>query len=290
MKTTVECIPCLLNQGIKISKFINCEDMKLEEMLREVIGYLHRENYQMTPPHLAKNIYEIISKHTKIDDPYYSIKRYFNKELMKIEEDLDKIIEDSETKFDTAIKLAITGNIIDFGVGYDIDKKMILDRVKSIGNMLLTRNNAKELYDGLGSAKTLLYLGDNCGEIVFDKVFVKYIKKLFPQLKIKFGVRGGPIINDVTIEDAKEIGMDKFAEIINNGDRAPGTIMDNVSKEFKQSFYEADIIISKGQGNYETLNQIDRNNVYFLFISKCNVISEELGIDKMSLLCLKNNI
>ena len=287
MQTTLECIPCLLKQGIRISKFMNCRHVETEDMVREVMGYLHGEDYKSSPPHLAKNIYKIISKHMGIDDPYFLIKKYYNKELLKMESELEKITENSEKQFSTAVKLAITGNIIDFGIGYEIDKEMVLDRLKDMEAKNLAVDDVEELYQSLGSAKTLLYLGDNCGEIVFDKVFIKYLKKIFPQLKVYFGVRGGAIINDVTAEDAKEVGIGEVAEILSNGDRAPGTIIDCVSKEFKEIFYSADIIISKGQGNYETLNQIDREKIYFLFMSKCEVVSEELSVDKMSLLCLK---
>ena len=287
MQTTLECIPCLLKQGIRISKFMNCSQDATEDMVREVMGYMHSENYRSSPPHIAKNIYKIINRHMGVDDPYFLIKRYYNKELLKIESELEKVIENSEKQFSTAVKLAITGNIIDFGIGYDIDKEMVFDRIKNVEADNLAADDIKELYQSLGNAKTLLYLGDNCGEIVFDKVFIKYLKKIFPQLKVYFGVRGGAIINDVTADDAEEVGVDKVAEILSNGDCAPGTIIDSVSKEFKEIFYSADVIISKGQGNYETLNQIDREDVYFLFMSKCEVVSEELAVDKMSLLCLK---
>ncbi len=287
MQTTLDCIPCLLKQGIRISKFLNCSQIEIEDMVRDVVGYLHKEDYSSSPPHLAKTIYRIIHRHVGIDDPYFLIKRYYNKELLKVETELEKIIKNSEEQFSTAVKLAITGNIIDFGVGYDIDKEMVFDKIKDVEGKNLAMDNVKELYQSLGSAKTLLYLGDNCGEIVFDKIFIKYLKKVFPQLKVYFGVRGGAIINDVTFEDAKEVGIDKVAEILSNGDCAPGTIIDSVSQEFKEVFYNVDMIISKGQGNYETLNEIDRENAYFLFMSKCDVVSEGLSVDKMSLLCLK---
>ncbi len=287
MQTTIECIPCLLKQGIRISKFTNNGLEKTEDILREVIGYLHVEDYNMTPPYLAKNIYGIISKHTGIDDPYYSVKKYYNRELMDIQSDLEKIVENSEAQFTTAVKLAITGNIIDFGIGYDIDKEMVLKNVKEVEDKSLAKDEIKELYASLSNAKTLLYIGDNCGEIVFDKVFIKYLKTTFPKLKVYFGVRGGAVINDVTLEDGKEVGMEEFAETLDNGDRAPGTIIGSVCSEFKDLFYKADVVISKGQGNYETLNEVDRGNIYFLFMAKCEVVAEKLGIDKMSLLCVK---
>jgi uncharacterized protein with ATP-grasp and redox domains len=287
MQTTIDCIPCLLKQGIRISKFTANELEKTENILREIIGYLHGEDYGMTPPYLAKNIYGIISKHTGIDDPYYSVKKYYNRELMTIESDLEKIVQNADAQFTTAVKLAITGNIIDFGIGYDIDKDMVLESVKEVEEKNLAKDEIKELYSSLCIAKTLLYIGDNCGEIVFDKVFIKYLKTTFPNLKIYFGVRGGAIINDATLEDAKEVGMDEFAETLDNGDRAPGTIIGSVCKEFKDLFYKADVVISKGQGNYETLNEVDRENIYFLFMTKCEVVAEKLGVDKMSLLCVK---
>ncbi len=205
--------------------------------------------------------------------------------MLKIENELENIIENSNDKFLSAMKLAITGNIIDFGPKHEITKEMVLKKVYEAENASLVIDRSNELYNKLKESKKLLYIGDNCGEIVFDKVFINYMKKEFPLLEITFAVRGKPAINDITIDDAIETGIDKIVKIIDNGDDAPGTIIEDVKDEFREIFYNSDIIISKGQGNYETLNDIDRDDVFFLFMAKCDVIAGKLNVNKMSLVC-----
>lgn len=144
------------------------------------------------------------------------------------------------------------------------------------------------MYEKLKKADTLLYLGDNCGEIVFDKVFIEYLKDIFPNLKIFYGVRGRPIINDGTLEDAEMVGMREVAKVLDNGDGAPGTVIEDVREEFRRLFYGADIVIAKGQGNYETLSGTDREEVYLLFMAKCGVVAKKIGVETMSLIRMKS--
>lgn len=286
MRTYLECIPCIITQGIKTAKRLNISEEIQEEMVKETLDYLKDKDYGKTPPEIAKPVYKIINKYMGTEDPFKELKDFYNDEMMKIEDDLKNIIKkNSDLKI--AIKLAITGNIIDFGAKHSFDKKVVLDKIDEIENNKLIIDSSDELYEKLIKAKTLLYLGDNCGEIVFDKVFIEYLKKEFPLLEITFGVRGEPIINDVTIEDAKKIGLDKLVDIISNGDSAPGTVIEDTSEKFKKKFYESDLIIAKGQGNYETLSRIDRDNVFLLFMAKCNVVADELNVPIMSLICKK---
>lgn len=291
MKTVVECIPCLINQGIKISNFLNLDAVKKGEIVREIMSELQSKTLEdSTPPHLAKDIYKLIYSSVNNDDPYFEIKEYYNKELLKLEDDLRKLIYESEDSFHMALKLAITGNIIDFGTNHEITKNLIYEKIEEVEDKNLAIDNSKELYDKLKNSKQLMYLGDNCGEIVFDKLFIAYLKQEFPDLNIIFGVRGMPIINDITLKDAKDVGINLIASLIDNGDGAPGTIIDNTKKEFKDSFYKSDLIIAKGQGNFETLSNINREDVFFLLMAKCNVISTEIGVPLMSLICKKNNM
>jgi len=286
MKTYLECIPCIISQGIKTAKRLNVSEEIQEEMVKETLDYLKDKNYGKTPPELAKPVYKIINKYMGTDDPFKELKDFYNDEMMKIEDDLRNIIE-KNSDLKTAIKLAITGNIIDFGAKHSFDKKVVLDRINEIESNKLIVDTSDELFDKLKESKTLLYLGDNCGEIIFDKVFIEYLKKEFPHLEITFGVRGSPIINDATEEDAKKVGLDKMVKIISNGDSAPGTVIEDTSDEFKEIFYSSDLIIAKGQGNYETLSTIDRENVFLLFMAKCDVVADELNVPIMSLVCQK---
>lgn len=288
MKTYIECIPCIINNGIAAAKRLKAKDIIIEDMTREILMHLSKKDYNTFPPALVKGVYEIINKHLETKDPYKDVKDFFNSELLKMEDDLKSIIKESPDKFEKALKLAIAGNIIDFGIKSEISKKMVLRHINEVENKNLEIDDSKQLFESLKDSKTLLYLGDNCGEIVLDKIFIEEIKKEFPYLIIKFAVRGKSVINDATVEDAYSIGLNELVPIISNGDGAPGTVIEDCTDDFRKEFYSADIIISKGQGNYESLNEIDRKNVYFLFMAKCSVVAKGLNVPNMSLICKKH--
>ncbi|BDU50360.1 damage-control phosphatase ARMT1 family protein [Haliovirga abyssi] len=287
MKTYVECIPCIINQGIKIGRRLDIKDEKIEEMVRELMDHLKGENFNKTPAELAKYSYKIINKYMMTNDPYKEIKKYYNESMLKLVPEIKNIINNSGNRFEIAMKIAVLGNIIDFGSKHKFSENDIIKKVRDIGNSYFAIDDSKKLYDKLRVSKTLLYIGDNCGEIVFDKIFIEYIKFSFPNLKIYYGVRGEPVINDVTIVDAKDVNMEEVAEVIDNGDNSPGTVLNNISGKFKDLLFNSDLVISKGQGNYETLNEINRDDVFLLFMAKCDVVSKELGVKNMSFICKK---
>lgn len=168
-----------------------------------------------------------------------------------------------------AIRLAIIGNIIDFGPNYrmfDIEKDVHVGKKQPFAMC-----DYSALKKAVGQSDTILYIGDNAGEIVFDKLLVKTLKK-----PVTFVVRDAPIINDATMEDTIQTGMDKAAEVISSGSELPGTVPHLCSKEFNELFNRATCIISKGQENYETLSEIDRP-IFFLLKVKCPVIARHMG-------------
>jgi len=287
MITTAECIPCMIRQGLQTAELTGMAPEMKEEMIRDILGFLQSSPWQATPPGMARDIYRIIGRHSGNEDPYKEIKSRYNREIMSMEEDLNRIIGEAEDGFHAAMKLAISGNLIDFGTDHPISREIILKHIETIENTSLVIDHSRKLRKKLGTAGSLLYLGDNCGEIVFDRIFIEYLQKVFPELTIRFGVRGAPIINDVTRFDARETGMDRLVEILDNGDDSPGTVMEHTSPEFRTAFYDADVVISKGQGNYETLNTTDREDVYLLFMAKCPPVARSLGVERMSLLCVE---
>jgi uncharacterized protein with ATP-grasp and redox domains len=288
LETTIECIPCLVKQGIKTAKYLGKSDEVSSNMLKEILEMLSKENYKNTPPFLAKKIHKIIVKHTETEDPYKEIKKHYNQKIMNMEDGLKRRVDEAENKILEAVKLAITGNIIDFGTENEITEKLVKEHIDCIEQKGFEQKDFSDMYNELRRSKRLLYIGDNCGEIVFDKILVEQIKKEFPNIQVYFGVRGKPIINDITHLDAKEVGMDSIATIIDNGDGAPGVVMEDISEEYKKLFYGVDMVIAKGQGNYETLNEIERDNLYFLFMAKCNVVADGLGVKTGTLMCKKN--
>ena len=287
MKTYNECIPCIINQGLKIAKVHNLSDKKTEMMIKESMKHLIEQDFSKSPPQLAKKTYEIINKHLDNKDPYKEMKVYYNNEIMKISDNLKNIISQNENSFLTAVKLVIAGNLIDFGAKHTFDKETVLDFIDKVENNELVIDDSSKLYSQLSRANNVLYIGDNCGEIVFDKIFIEYLQEQFPDIDFHFGVRGKPVINDITIDDAIDVGIDEIAKVVSNGDGAPGTVLDDVTDEFRELFNQADLIIAKGQGNYETLNNAGKDNLFSLFMAKCNIVADDLKVPQMSLICKK---
>lgn len=287
MNTTYECIPCAINQGISVAKSLDISDKNKKALLQELLKFLSKLNFtHITPPELAKYVYDIVDNYIDVKDPFYEIKNYYNTKMLEIEDDLRKFVN-KQDNFSDVVKFVISGNIIDFGAKHDLTEKEIFNTIDNIEHKKLAIDDSKKLRKSLKKAKTLFYIGDNCGEIVFDKIFIEYILKNYNLDKIYFGVRGGPIINDITEEDAKKVGIDKYAEILDTGVKAPGVILKNLKEDYQEKLFKADTVIAKGQGNFESLSEMDRENVFFLFMAKCSVIAEKLGVNVKSLLCSK---
>jgi uncharacterized protein with ATP-grasp and redox domains len=261
-----------------------------EKIIKDELRYLSEEDYSNSIPECIGRLWEIICKHIDNDDPYKEQKQYYDLEVLKIYGDLETLLNKAENIFTSSLKVAILGNLIDFAANNNVFNMDILkQRIADAGNIPLVIDDSKKLHWQLKSAKTLLYLGDNCGEIVLDKLFIKLLKKEYPDLKIYFSVRGKPIMNDVTREDAELVGMNEVAEIIDNEDGSLGTVLRRIPQPFRDLYYRADVVISKGQGNYESLWETDRDNVFFMLIVKCHVLAGPLGIPPMSVVCMENS-
>jgi len=273
---------------MKVIDMIDLDSNTKENMMREVLKYLSEVEYSKCNPEVIGGTWAIILKYVGNDNPYNDIKRHYNLEVLKMVEVIENLIESSNNKFNTALKVAITGNLIDFAAKHKFDFNLLKEKIMNINAISLVVDHSESLYQRLKTARSLMYLGDNCGEICLDKLFIKYIKKEFPNIKIYFGVRGQAIVNDVTLENAQMVAMEEVAEVIENGDSSLGTVIERVSDEFREKFYNADVVIAKGQGNYESLSEIDRNNVFHLFMAKCNPVSNSLGVKTLSIVCVEN--
>ncbi len=269
MNIKLDCIPCIVNNFLKLLKTGVLPENAREPAMRRLLVFLAEADFQQSPPVLGREIHRMIREELNNPDPYSEIKNEYNRKVLGMYPDLEKMVMAADDSFDTAMRLAIAGNVIDFGSQHQFDLMDTLNRVISAN---IAIDDSQKLKEDLKSAKSLLYIGDNCGEIVFDKLFITHIN--VPDTY--FAVRGGPVINDITMDDALLVGMDKLTKIITTGDNAPGAVWESTSDEFKQVFNEADVIISKGQGNLEGLIDVP-GNIYFLFVSKCNLIAIRLG-------------
>ena len=269
---TYDCIPCAIGSLITLFKKGLVTTEKQEQMMRAFLEYLSKIEYNQSPPQLGREMHRIIRQILNNPDPYYDIKQEFNRLMLEYYPDLKKMVDQADNPFQMALRLAIAGNVIDYGPNHPFDINKTLEQAKSI---VLAIDDSRALQASLSQAKTLLYLGDNAGEIVMDRIFLETIN----HPNVYFAVRGAPIINDALIEDAELAAIHKIAHLLTNGDDAPGTILENTSVEFKDIFEQADLVISKGQGNYEGLQGIDKN-IYFVLMTKCDHVANYLGVKK----------
>jgi uncharacterized protein with ATP-grasp and redox domains len=262
----------MIRQTLDAVRLITDDESIHEQVLREVLRVTSTADLQQTPPAMGQKIHRLIRQLTEIDDPYRQMKKKFNIFVLALYPKLERIIAESKEPLETAVRLAVAGNIIDLGVKSSLKTNEVYKTIDWALTTELDMTTFEDFKNEAATAKSILYLGDNAGEIVFDRIL---IDQLGPD-KITFVVKGRPVINDATIEDAQEIGLTDLVRVIDNGDDAPGTILKSCSEEFRHCFKEADLIIAKGQGNYETLSDLDKN-IFFLLKAKCPVIADHLG-------------
>jgi len=234
-------------------------------------------------PEIHRELNKRFCEMSGVSDPYFEEKKVSNNEALSLYKRWRKKVLESDDPFVTALRLSIAGNIMDYGPDNNFDVEKTIEQVMnaefSIDGSALLKQRIKE-------SKSILYLGDNAGEIVFDKLFIEML--MHPHMT--YAVRGGPILNDVTLSDAKEVGMDWGADVISNGYDTSSTILDKCSEEFLKIYNNADLIISKGQGNLEGL--INRNDprIFFLLMVKCNVMAENLKVEKGSIVVYNQSL
>ncbi|MDQ7092247.1 ARMT1-like domain-containing protein [Desulfosporosinus sp. PR] len=284
MRIHDKCLPCVVNQVIKVATITGIA--KKEELLREVFTYLSKMDFEATTPEIIGEIFGMVKKHTNNPDPYQETRNYYNALFLKSLPEFEGRIEHAENSFQLAVRYAIVGNIIDFNPIHNTLLEDVFARFEKMEHLELAIDDSAALAEDISKAKMILYLGDNCGEICLDKILLKKIKELNPKLRLLFGVRGQPVVNDSIAEDAYAVGIDDYAEIIDNGDGSLGTVLKRTSPEFQEVYKQAEIVIAKGQANYECLNE-ENKNIYFLLMTKCRVIAEEIGVEEKKMICLK---
>jgi uncharacterized protein with ATP-grasp and redox domains len=271
----------MMNQALRAARIVTNDADKIKKVLNEV-GYMIKDiPLDYTPVQSGISVYQKVREITGILDPYQEIKKKSINETLALYPQLHKYLNSAEDKLLTAIRIAVAGNIIDFG----IDKPHnIVDEIEEIMDKDFAIFDYDKFIDNLNMADSILYLGDNAGESILDKILIKELGK-----PVTYVVRGMPIINDVTLEDAIESGIEEVAEIISSGSPAPGTILELCNDEFIHRFNEAGMIISKGQGNYEGLSEVDKP-IFFLLKTKCRIIADDLGVNENDIILKGMNI
>ncbi len=248
-----------------------------EQLLRRVLRALGAMDLRQSPPAMAQRIHRLIRELTGENNPYRDMKDRFNRLALDVYPRLKDRVEASADSLEMAVRLAIAGNVIDMGVNNQLGDEEVYEAIDHALDAPFDADLAA-FAEAASSARNILYLADNAGEIVFDKLLIEQI----PLEKVTVAVKGSPIINDATMADAEATGLTELVEVIDNGSDAPGTILEDCSEAFRQRFDEADLIIAKGQGNYETLSDADKD-IFFILKAKCPVIARDLGCEVGSL-------
>ena len=268
MKTYLECIPCFFKQAIRAAKILNINEVKTKKLLDELGLLINQMPLESTPPEFGRIIYGKIRELTGNPDPYKNLKQKDIKEALRLYPNIKELISRSVDPLMTAIKVAIAGNSIDFAIDTNCD---IEDELNKTLKQQFAINDYEQFNLNLINADEILYIGDNAGESVFDKILIEQLKK-----STIYVVREIPVINDVTYQDAIDSGLDDVATIVSSGSDAPGLVLKTCSNEFLKIYENSKFIISKGQGNYEALSD-EKKNIFFLLKAKCPVNAKDLS-------------
>ena len=281
MISDYRCFFCFTRAFEKLIDKENISNEAKNNFTHDMIGLYYNNRDKVSAPEFSRELHHILRNYTHNPDPYLNEKKENNDQVLRMFPELENIIRQSKFPFDTALRLVIAGNIIDFAANDNFDLQATIDNAL---NSEFAIDHSKQLKEAIENAKTVLYLGDNAGEIVFDKLFIRTIN----HPRLTFVVRGAPVINDATIDDAEYTGMKETANVISSGYDAASTIPEKSSKQFQKYFREADVIISKGQGNLEGLFPLNDKRIFFLLMVKCDVMAEFLKVKKGSLVVYNN--
>ena len=282
MNLKSDCLSCLLNQSLRVAKNLNLNEETSKEMMRMASSSI--ANYrEVSPPVAAADLYPKLASFTDNDDVYKALKELSTQEASKL---LPSVKKQVKTTSD-AIKAAVAGNVIDFATpnhfDLDVEFEKVFETDFAIDGEALFLERLKEV-------KTFMIIGDNVGEHLFDKLLLETIAKEYPELKLYYAVRGVPIINDVTLLEAKEINMEEAATVVDSGVNTPGLAYDHASDEFMKLYNSIDLVIAKGMGNYECLEGVKDERIFHLFKVKCDVVAGDVGAVLGSLIFMQNRV
>ena len=271
MKTHLAGIPCLARQALDAVTEAVPDPARREPLLRRLLREIADGDWAGSPPALAQRLQRAIREALGDADPYRAIKDRMNEMAARLVPALRARIAAHPDPREAAVRVAIGGNLLDVGAKTQIAAEDLPAHLEAIWDQPL-RGDVAGLFAAAERAESILYLADNAGEIVFDRLLIEHL----PAGKVAVAVRGAPVLNDATRADAETAGIPAVAPVIDNGSDAPGTILDDCSAEFRARFAAADLVIAKGQGNYETLAEEDKN-LYFLFTVKCPLVAARVG-------------
>lgn len=271
MRTSLECLPCFVRQAVGSARLVTEDEEAILRMMQNIFRRLSTVNFSLTPPEIAQELHAVIRTELNHPDPFQAIKQMSTQRALELAAEAQTAITTSPNPFASAVAFAIAGNILDFGMKSEWNEEII---AKSFAEAVekgrrFDEEKISRLYNEIDKAERVLILGDNAGEAVFDRLLIEHFPR---KTGIYYAVKSAPVINDVTVDEAVDSGLDKVATIISNGADIPGTVLKKCSTEFLEIFNTADVVVSKGQGNFETLNE-EKRKIWFLFQVKCPVIA-----------------
>jgi damage-control phosphatase, subfamily I len=270
MRVFLDCLPCFLRQALEAARRVTDDERSQRAVLDAVAALMPNLPLDATPIDLGRQVHRVVRQVTGVDDPYREAKRRDNDRVLALLPQLRRRIASSSDPLRTALMLAAAGNAIDLAISSRVDLELAIERgLENDEGMVDYPSFRAALLRG----GDLLYLGDNAGEIVFDRLVVEQLVAM--GVRVTFAVRGRPIINDATLEDAREVGMDRLAEVVSSGSDGPGTALGACDPEFVELFGRSRLILAKGQGNFEGLSD-ERAPLFFLLMVKCPVVAREL--------------
>jgi uncharacterized protein with ATP-grasp and redox domains len=284
MRTTLDCLPCFVRQALEAARFAATDEGLQFEIMRESLAMLAAElETGQSPPQIGQRIHRLVRRLTDDGDPYAQLKRSSNSAALAALPRLRALMAHADDPLAAAVHLAISANVLDAGMNAAAVSDALSDGPSQDGDGVAQalqlglaeplHGDVSELRAAVTNASSILFLADNCGEIVVDRLLIEQL----PNDRLTIAVRGAPVLNDATLADAVTAGLDSLAPVIENGSDAPGTLLPDCSPHFREMFHRADLVIAKGQGNYETLSDT-RAGIFFLFKVKCPLVAHHSGL------------
>jgi uncharacterized protein with ATP-grasp and redox domains len=277
MRTHVDCIACKVRQAADVIKNVTDNPIIQEKALKTMLDIISGLSFERSPVAIRRDVENVVKDILKVEDPYLKHKEFSNRIGKLLYPELKKIVAGSDNPLKAAIKLAVTGNIIDFGMfKYDeVTEDKVRKTVETAMDLPSTVDDSDKLIERIREAENIWFIADNCGELFFDRVLLEEMTAE----KITVVVRGNPILNDATMEDAEYTGLTDMVRVIDDGYDAPALILEGCTPEVRYGFFRADLVIAKGQGNYEALSLVERE-IFFLLMVKCNVVADDIGCNE----------
>ncbi|NLJ80184.1 MAG: DUF89 family protein [Firmicutes bacterium] len=290
MRIQLDCIHCTLRQVLEAARYASSDPAVHKEIILKSLDLLANYDFSETPPTLGRAINRLVSEYTNNEDPYREIKAQSIQMALEVYPELQKFVKEQDDPLRAAVHISAIGNLIDAGAYADLHLFDLRSRLKGELKKEFALLDLEELRRDLKTARTILILGDNAGETVLDRILINEIKNSGENKpQIYYGVRSAPVINDATWEDAVASGLDQETTIVETGSTTAGFIEAEADSEFLKLYSQADLVISKGQGNYETLSESDQRTIYFILIAKCRAAADDIGVGLGDYVLLKKS-